>query len=131
MSTLTPFLAVDKPGAQVQSWINQQLISAGFRVVQTFDLQVARLSQGACTCPYHGTADCDCQLVVLLVYVAHEEPSTLVIHSRDGSTEVSLDGPLTQRLDIPAEQLLERIVLAGLPRLSDPTDADCDARSAD
>ncbi len=117
MSALMPFLAVDKPGTEVQSWVQQQLTSAGLRVVQTFDLQVARLSHADCTCPHHGTADCDCQLTVLLVYPQAEEPSALVIHSRDGRTEVSFGGPVARQMDVPIEQLLERLLQAGLPAL--------------
>jgi hypothetical protein len=129
MSALVPFLTVVQPGDQVQSWIHQELTSAGFRVVQTFDLQVARLAQSDCTCPHHGTADCDCQLVVLLVYLEQEEPSTVVIHSRDGNTEVSLGGPLSQRVDLHAEQLLEGLIRAGVPRKSAPREPDGDVRS--
>ena len=131
MSTQMPFLAVDKPGTEGQSWIDQQWTSAGFHIVQTFDLQVARLAHSDCTCPYHGTANCDCQLTVLLVYLQAEEPSSLVLHSRDGRTEVSFGRPVTRQVDVNKEQLLERLILSRLPSIPTPTEADCDARSAD
>jgi hypothetical protein len=117
MSALMPFLSLDQPGAEVQAWVHRQLTAAGFRVVQTFDLQVARRAHQDCTCPHHGTADCDCQLVVLLVYQQDEEPSTLVIHSRDSSTEISLAGAGTGRVDPQPEQAIERLILSCLPRL--------------
>ena len=130
MSTLMPFLAVDKPGTQVQSWVDRQLTSAGFRVVQTFDLQVARLSHTDCTCPHHGTADCDCQLTVLLVYPQTDEPSSLVIHSRDGHTEVSFAGPATGQIDVRIEQLLGGILPAGKPSIPTSIEADCNTETA-
>lgn len=115
MSALIPFLAVDKPGAEVQAWIHQQLTDAGLRVVQTFDLQVARLAHTDCTCPHHGMADCDCQLTVLLVYQQDDEPSSLVIHSRDGCTEVSFGSSVAPQIDAQLEQLLEHLLQARLP----------------
>ena len=68
MSALIPFLTLDQTCEQVLVWINGKLTDAGFRVVQTFDLHVARLAHPDCPCPHHGTADCDCQMVILLVY---------------------------------------------------------------
>ncbi len=131
MSALMPFLALDQPGAEVQRWVYQQLIAAGLRVVQTFDLQVARLAHHDCACPHHGTAECDCQLVVLLVYQQDDEPSTLVIHSRDHSTWISLAGPAARRTDLRPEQAIERLILARLPRIPVPAEAGCEARSAE
>ncbi len=131
MSTLMPFLAVDQLGAEVQGWVDQQLTAAGFRTVQTFDLQVARLAHSDCTCPHHGTADCDCQLVVLLVYEQDDEPSTLVIHSRDNRTWLSLAGPVSARRDQHPEQAIERLILAHLPRIPVSVQAHCEAGSAD
>lgn len=43
-----------------------------------------------CDCPYHGTRDCDCQVVVLLVYGDNGTPATLLIHGRDQKTNFSL-----------------------------------------
>ena len=98
MSALIPFLALDQIGDQVLAWVNQQLIGAGFRVVQTFDLQAARLTHADCPCPHHGTDECNCQMIVLLVYRKRDEdPATLVIHGQDGRTWLSLATPLTQR----------------------------------
>src|SRR5512138_1147796 len=84
MSTLIPFLVLDQTCDQVQNSVNQLLAGAGFRVVRTFDLQVARLAHPDCPCPHHGTNECNCQMVVLLVYSKQEYPATLVIHGQDG-----------------------------------------------
>ena len=129
MSTLTPFLALDQPGAEVQTWVTQQLTAAGLSVVQTFDLQEARSAHSECTCPHHGTADCDCQLVVLLVYQQDEDPSTLVIHSRDNQTRISLAGPAARRADQHPEQDIERFILARLPRIPVTLERHCEVRS--
>jgi hypothetical protein len=59
------------------------LEQSGFQPVRTFDLQAARLAHLDCPCPHHGTAQCNCQMVVLLVYKADYPPATLVIHGSD------------------------------------------------
>lgn len=90
MSTLIPFLTLEQSCEQVQDWANKQLVSDGFHVVQTFDLQGARLAHPDCTCPNHGTDDCNCQMVVLLVYQHSGDPATLVIHGQEGKSWLSL-----------------------------------------
>ncbi len=129
MSALIPFLTLEKYGVEVQAWASRQLTLAGFGVVQTFDLQVARLAHRDCTCPHHGTAECDCQLVVLLIYPEHEEPSTLVIHSRDHRTELSLTEPVAGRTGSDTAQAVERILRAGLADRSMLTDGSHAQRS--
>ena len=94
MSELIPFLVLDQNCNQVLAWTNQQLIGTGFRVVQTFDLQVARLAHPDCPCPHHGTDDCNCQMVVLLVYDKQGDPVTLVIHGQEDKAWLSLATPM-------------------------------------
>lgn len=74
------------------SWINQQLAAQGLLVKPSFDLQAAKSAHTDCTCPYHGTAQCDCQIVVLLIYDKSEGPVSLVVHSQDGHTYLSMIG---------------------------------------
>jgi hypothetical protein len=72
----------------------QKLLQAGLRALQTFDLHSARLAQHDCPCPNHGTEDCDCQMVVLMVYGDSPEPVTLILHGNNGQTRFSIaDGP--------------------------------------
>ncbi len=97
MSALLPFLALDQSSEKVQAWVNEKLTGAGFRVVQTFDLQVARLVHPDCSCPHHGTDECNCQMIVLLVYDKQDDPVTLVIHGQDGKTWLSLATPMRTR----------------------------------
>jgi len=68
----------------------QLLSGAGLQVVRSFDLRSARMAHAECTCPHHGTAQCTCQFVVLLVYGWSGAPVTLVVHGHDGQTWLSL-----------------------------------------
>ena len=90
MSTLIPYLTLTKSFEETFAWTTQQLNQIGLQVEQTFDLQVARLSHTGCTCPHHGTEQCSCQMVVLLVRYEEEDPLTLILHGNDGQTNLSL-----------------------------------------
>lgn len=68
----------------------QQLNRAGLQVMRSFDLHTARVAHTDCTCPHHGTAQCDCQMVVLLVYDQENPPVSLVAHGRDQETHFAL-----------------------------------------
>jgi hypothetical protein len=81
-----PFVVLNKPCDKAVAWAVQMLEQNGFRPVQTFDLQTARLAHADCPCPHHGTAHCTCQMVVLLVYQGNNLPATMIIH---GNTEAS------------------------------------------
>lgn len=111
MSALLPFLALNQSHAQAEAWVNEKLTGAGFRVVPTFDLQVARSASPECPCPHHGTGECNCQLVVLLVYGKHEDPATLVIHGQDGKTWISLATPVETRLCQNLESSVRHILV--------------------
>lgn len=90
MMSTSPFFTVDQPCDRALQWANERLGKAGLRTMQTFDLHTARASSHACLCPHHGTEQCDCQMVVLLVYGAASEPETLILHGSDGKTWLSL-----------------------------------------
>ena len=119
MSALIPFLVLDQPCEQVLTLVSQQLTDLGFRVVQTFDLQVARLAHADCPCPHHGTDHCNCQMIVLLVYRnQHDDPTTLVIHGQDSKTWLSLANPILQHAYRNLEAVIQRALI---PRRSDVT----------
>lgn len=67
--------------------------------MQTFDLHDVRLGHDTCPCPHHGTSQCDCQMIVLLVYGDEAEPITLILHGNDGRTWLSLVNTLAQHAD--------------------------------
>ena len=106
---MSPFLTVGRTCDQTLLWVNQQLLKAGLRTVQTFDLHTARAALHDCECPHHGTDQCDCQMVVLLVYAKMEEPATLILHGNDGTTWLSITGSMgsTHDLDEQIRQALE------------------------
>ncbi len=121
MSALIPFLVLDQPCDQVLTLVNQQLTSAGFRVVQTFDLQVARLAHADCPCPHHGTDQCNCQMIVLLVYrKQQDDPATLVIHGQDGKTWLSLANPVLQHAYHHLEAAIRRALIPRRPDVPSP-----------
>jgi len=86
--------------------ITNLLSGLGFQVLPSFDLQAARASQFRCRCPHHGTAQCDCQMVVLLIYGHGDQPTSMVVHGQDGKTFLSLVDTPQQR---PDKGMLNRI----------------------
>ncbi|MFQ5401581.1 MAG: hypothetical protein ACE5E7_18540 [Anaerolineae bacterium] len=88
------------------------LQQAGYQVMRSFDLNAARATHADCSCPHHGTALCDCQMVVLLVYGESGPPVTLTAHSRDGRTQFALVDDPAQR---PSSNLENDIINLLLP----------------
>lgn len=102
--SVASFLIVEQNCDTALQWANQQLAGAGLRTVRTFDLQDARTGSHDCSCPHHGTDECDCQMVVLLVYGNDKEPETLILHGSDGKTWLSLGHTMR-----PVSSLADRI----------------------
>jgi hypothetical protein len=73
--------------------ISDRLNSDGMQVIRSFDLQTAKAAHESCTCPYHGEAECDCQLVVLLVYDDQGSLLKMVVHSKGNKTHFALTDP--------------------------------------
>lgn len=96
---ISPFLSINHSCDEALQWTKQQLLQADLRSIQTFDLHTARLAMHDCPCPNHGTDECDCQMVVLLVYGKAAEPATLILHGNDGQTWVSIANDPRQRAD--------------------------------
>ena len=96
---IPPFLSFDSSCNEALQLTKEQLLGAGLRPVQTFDLHTARLGPHGCSCPNHGTEECDCQMIVLLVYGEVAEPATLILHGNDGKTWVSVEGSPLHRTD--------------------------------
>ena len=108
MHSMSPFLSINSPCEKALQWTKQQLFQAGLRALQTFDLQAARLGLHDCTCPNHGMAACDCQLVVLLVYGEMAEPATLILHGNDGKTWLSIADDPRQRTNAQLTTEIQR-----------------------
>ena len=83
--------------------VTAALTRRNFFVVRSFDLRSALAAREAapweCECPHHGTTQCACQFVVLLVYGLAAEPVTLTAHSRDDRTQVRLVRDATTQPD--------------------------------
>jgi len=97
--TTPSFLIVDMPCDMALQVAKKKLSRTGLRALQTFDLHTVRHIQQDCPCPNHGTADCDCQMVVLMVYGETPEPATLILHGSDGQTRFSIADDPSQRAD--------------------------------
>jgi hypothetical protein len=97
---ISPFLAVNHSCDEALQWTKKQLLQVGLRPIQTFDLHTARVGLHDCPCPNHGTNECDCQMVVLLVYGKAAEPATLILHGNDGQTWISIANNPRQRPDV-------------------------------
>lgn len=129
MSTLMPFLVLDQTCDCVLSWVSKQLTGAGLRLVQTFDLQVARLAHPDCPCPHHGTDECNCQMVILLVYRKQGVPATLVIHGQDDRSWVSLASPIGKRPNQQLETAIRHALIPPVPEVSTPVEVAYENRS--
>lgn len=105
-----PFLKLDQPCDQAVDWLVIRFNLVGLSVIRTFDLQIARQAQLACTCPHHGTDICDCQMVVLMVYAGDREPVTLIAHGSSGQTWVSVVDTPQQRADRRLEMTIRQTV---------------------
>lgn len=104
---MAQILTLECPSEEAVRWTTEALALANLQVATSFDLRTARAAHTECACPHHGTAACDCQMVVLLVYGRDTCPATLVVHGRDGRTYVSLADIPGQR---PSPKLAATIV---------------------
>ena len=85
-----PLTRLDCTGDEVITQVKDALDDTGLWVMLSFDSQLTRKTTTTPTCPHHGTAACDCQIVILLVYDAGSRPATLLAHGQDGETWISL-----------------------------------------
>ena len=108
MNHLISLLNLHQPTEETVAWAMQRLMACGFRVERTFDLHAARISQVNCPCPYHGTDDCTCQMIVLLVHDQRTQPVTLVVHGHDGQTCLSM-------VDVEKNAMVENVIQVLLP----------------
>jgi hypothetical protein len=90
-------LVLDAGSAQALPAILSTLQRYGFTAVQSFDLRSALSAHPGCACPYHGTEQCTCQYIVLLVYpltrATQVGPVVVTLHSHDDQTHVALVEP--------------------------------------
>ena len=112
---ISPFLSVNRPSDEALQWTKKQLLEAGLRPIQTFDLHAARVGLHDCPCPHHGTDDCDCQMVVLLVYGKAGEPLTLILHGHDEQIWFSIADNPRQRADPKLMSVIQQALGVKVP----------------
>src|SRR5512133_3512020 len=110
MPTSSPFAVLRQPCDQAINWAASKLEQANFRAVRTFDLQVARMAHLDCTCPHHGTAQCNCQMVVLLIYQSNLPPATLVIHGNQETSWLYLINSPQQSIGTQLEKDIQEVL---------------------
>jgi hypothetical protein len=69
--------------------ISHALNQVRFQPFQSFDLKLAEAEQDE-GCPYHSPKNCDCEIIVLLLYSDDYSITTLVGYCRDRLVEFSL-----------------------------------------
>ena len=119
MNQTLELLTLDLDTNQAIAIIKPLLEGLGLQALPSFDLRTVRSAPSGCTCPYHGTEQCDCQIVVMLLYGAGEDPVTLVAHGHNGKTFLSLVDTPNQHLK---PELLTLIRQALLDRISSRAD---------
>jgi hypothetical protein len=110
MNDNTPFLMLDQPCDKAVEWVLERVSYAGLSVLRTFDLREARPTQAICLCPHHANDQCDCQMVVLLVYHYGHRPLTMIAHGYSSQTWFSMVDTPQQRADPHLEAIIRRLV---------------------
>lgn len=113
MNWVSPLLDLHEDCENTVASVTALLTSSGLRVVRSFDLQSACASYTSPVCPHHGQKDCDCQLVVLMIYGSQEQPSSLILHSSGGQTQVGL-ATMPDQTDAPKLERRIRVALSQL-----------------
>jgi hypothetical protein len=117
MSLVNPFLTLEEPWTRVQEWACASLKAAGFTVIKTFDLQVARGTGSPC--PYHGLHPCDCQMVILWIGCNADHRVSLVIHGWDKRTSLSLTAFSEKGEDPSLLTTIQQVLMAALSNIGE------------
>lgn len=114
MSRGTKLLTLNLDSKKAVERMMNRLAADGMQVIRSFDLRTARAAHVECTCPHHGNAECDCQMVVLLVYDDLGIPLTLIAHGKDDRTHFALvHTPERVQDRLLKSKVLQAIVLEG------------------
>ena len=114
MSRGTYLLTLNLDSKSAVERMTDRLAADGMQVIRSFDLQTARAAHVDCTCPHHGDNECDCQMVILLVYDDQGMPLSLVAHGKDSKTHFALVHPPEQAQErILITKVLQAIALEG------------------
>ncbi|HSL42824.1 MAG TPA: hypothetical protein VK897_05290 [Anaerolineales bacterium] len=108
--SISSFLALGQPCDEASQWTHKYLEEAGLHPVQTFDLHAARAGLHQYTCPNHGVDECDCQLIIMLVYGKLEDPVTLILHGYDEKTWLAIAESPGQKPDIELASEIKQVL---------------------
>ena len=106
---MVPLIKLNSTGDEAVARITDILQGSSLRVITSFDSQLTQTTPTSPTCPHHGTAACDCQIVILLVYDQAGQPATLLAHGQDGETWISLVVAPGQRPDLRLENKIKGV----------------------
>jgi hypothetical protein len=107
-------LKLNYVGDEAVARVIQILNESSLRVLVSFDSHHVREKTSPAPCPHHGTAGCDCQVTILLVYDEEQKPATLLAHGQDGETWISLVSALGQRPPVHLENKIARALTPSL-----------------
>jgi hypothetical protein len=96
------------PSQETANIVTKMLSLAGLRAVRSFDLRSAAALAPDCTCPHHGTNQCDCQYLVFLIYGGQRSVATLAVHGHNGHSWVELTDRPAEHRDAGLEQAILR-----------------------
>ena len=111
MNSSILFLVMNQSCNKAVEWVDLKLKSAGLHMLRTFDLKEARATHADCPCPYHGTDQCDCQMVVLLVYYGDRQPVSLIAHGHNDQTWFYMVNTPQQRPDPRVEIAIRQALI--------------------
>ncbi len=106
----TPLFIVTQNCDQVIDQVSQQLASAGFQTLPTFNLKTTLPDDRCCDSP---PERCECQVVILLVYGKEGPPFTLSLFGEKGTTTVAMNDNSSDRTMITgllADKLAENVL---------------------
>jgi len=106
-------LVVNRACQEIVPVLQGALMAAGLRVEQSFDLRSALSDVPACACPHHGTARCDCQYNVLLVYGQAGMPVSVIVHGHDDRSWIALaDYPRVGAVSEVVAQIMQTLAVS-------------------
>ena len=106
---MTQLLTTNRNGSETIQWVTAALMQAGLQVSQSFDLRSVHDAFTACACE-HKADTCDCDMAILLVYGSVSRPATIMVHSRNGRTWLSLVDTFGQRAPAALEKTIVQTV---------------------
>jgi len=123
MNTAPPFLVLNSDCSNSAKWLIHQLASAKLTVLRTFNSNDVRSTGAECLCPHHGTSQCNCQIMIFLVYQrGHTSPVSLVVHGYDQYTLFYIVDTPQQHADPALENVIRNALIPSPAQFFTPLD---------